>query len=79
MASFTVQFTDNTTNGVSIECDGYAQEGTMLTFFRFGTDCDTIDSWSRRLASYRIADVASVVRTSEPITATADVPVLVAC
>jgi len=77
MASFTVQLTNN--DRIVIDCDGYAQEGTMLTFFRFGTDCDTIDSWSRRLASYRIADVSSVVRSVEASDLEGLVPVLVAC
>lgn len=77
MASFTVQF-NSSDRPIEICCDGYAQEGTMLTFFVFGTDCDTIDAWSRRVASYRIADVRSVVRAVE--TASHDeVPVLVAC
>ena len=77
MASFTVQFS-STENATEIQCDGYAQEGTMLTFFLFGSDCDTIDAWSRRVASYRIADVTSVVRcvAADPF---AEVPVLVAC
>lgn len=77
MASFTVQF-NSSASPTEICCDGYAQEGTMLTFFLFGTDCDTIDSWSRRVASYRIADVRSVVREAE-VVLQEDVPVLVAC
>ncbi len=77
MASFTVQF-NSTENATEIQCDGYAQEGTMLTFFRFGPDCDTIDSWSRRIASYRIADVTSVVRSVDA-DAIEEIPVLVAC
>lgn len=77
MASFTVQFSSSA-HPTEIHCDGYAQEGTMLTFFLFGADCDTIDSWSRRVASYRIADVRSVVREVEDAPLD-EVPVLVAC
>ncbi len=77
MTSFTVQF-NSSDQATEIQCDGYAQEGTMLTFFVFGADCDTIDSWSRRVASYRIADVRSVVRGFEA-ESLAEVPVLVAC
>jgi hypothetical protein len=76
MASFTVQFCPSETS-TTIDCDGYAQEGTMLTFFVFGRDCTTIDAWSRRVASYRISDVASVVRSCERTVP--DVSVLVAC
>lgn len=76
MASFTVQFSSSE-NATEIQCDGYAQEGTMLTFFRFGSDCDTIDSWSQRVASYRIADISSVVRCSSA-DSFQKVPVLVA-
>jgi hypothetical protein len=76
MARFTVQLCSQ--DAVSrIECDGYDQEGTMLTFFVFGTDCTTIDAWSRRVASYRISDVVSVVR--EPSEETCTIPVLIAC
>jgi hypothetical protein len=76
MASFTVHFSSSDTT-TTIDCDGYAQEGTMLTFFVFGSACTTIDAWSRRVASYRISDVTSVVRSHE--WAAPEVPVLVAC
>ncbi|MFW2382147.1 MAG: hypothetical protein ACN4GZ_10340 [Acidimicrobiales bacterium] len=76
MASFTVQLSSHDLP-IAIECDGYAQEGTMLTFFLFGTDCATIDAWSRRVASYRISDVVSVVRAQS--FEVSEVPVLVAC
>ncbi len=76
MASFTVQFRSSETT-TTIDCDGYAQEGTMLTFFLFGSECTTIDAWSLRVASYRIADVASVVRSCDRVVP--EVPVLVAC
>ena len=76
MASFSVQLCSHDTPLV-IDCDAYAQESTMLTFFRYGSDCTTIDAWSNRVASFRIADVTSVIRSDE--VRSDEVPVLVAC
>ncbi len=86
MASFTITFAHTSgPSTASVTCDGYVQEGPMLTFFLFGPDRDTIDPWSRRVASFRTQDVASVVRHEESATRrrrpgpAAEVPVLVAC
>ncbi|MBT8239954.1 MAG: hypothetical protein KJN63_01855 [Acidimicrobiia bacterium] len=76
MARFTVQLCSHDLP-ITIDCDGYAQEGTMLTFFMFGSDSATIDVWSRRIASYRTSDVVSVVR--DPSEEIREIPVLVAC
>lgn len=84
MASFTITFAQGPTTA-SVTCDGYAQEGPMITFFVFGPDRDTIDPWSRRVASFRTQDVASVVRHDtatqfgRPAESLEAVPVLVAC
>ncbi len=76
MASFTVQLCSHDTP-IVIDCDAYAQESTMLTFFQYGSNCTTIDSWSRRVASFRTADVTSVIRAEDAYRN--EVPVLVAC
>lgn len=82
MARFTVTLNPARPRTVTVDCDGYAQEGTMTTFFAFGPDRDTIDAWSQRVASYRTKDIASVERANEAAPADegepgwADAPVL---
>ncbi len=80
MASFTLTFASSSlADPVEIHCDAYAQEGPMLTFFNFGLDRDSIDSWSERVASFRTKDVRSIVG-QQPLAGALDhVPVLVAC
>lgn len=80
MASFTLTFaSSNPADPVEIHCDAFAQEGPMLTFFNFGLDRDSIDSWSERVASFRTKDVRSIVSHQSISGALAQVPVLVAC
>ena len=64
MSNFTVKLTDSTTAGVA-NADCYTQEGPMTTFFAFGENRATVDSWSRRVASFRTTDITSVVRVEE--------------
>ena len=80
MASFTLTFASSTlAEPVEIHCDAYAQEGPMLTFFNFGMDRDSIDSWSERVASFRTRDVRSIVGQQSLVGEVDHVPVLVAC
>jgi hypothetical protein len=43
--------------------DAYAQEGPLTTFFRTRDGQSVVDSWARRVASYRTADVIRIVST----------------
>ncbi len=82
MACFTITFapdTAPTTDPVRVHCDAYAQEGAMLTFFKFGPDRDAIDYWSERVASYRTSEIRSIVSLRTVAAAPEPVPVLVAC
>jgi hypothetical protein len=66
MTIFEILFTSGET--LRLEgADGYQPEGVMTTFFASGSSRSTIDSWSTRIASYRTADVVSVVRTRRDI------------
>ncbi len=82
MARFTVTLDPARPRSVVVDCDAYAQEGTMTTFFAFGPDRDTIDAWSQRVASYRTRDIASVERANQAASADvagsacAEIPVL---
>ena len=40
--------------------DCYQQEGPMTTFFRFGKDRNRVDPWSKRVASYRTAEIFAI-------------------
>jgi hypothetical protein len=40
--------------------DAYVQEGPLTTFFQGRDGRAVLDSWSRRLASFRTADIVSV-------------------
>lgn len=42
--------------------NAYQPEGAMTTFFSTGSTRATIDSWSVRIASFRTADIVSVLR-----------------
>ncbi len=48
-----------------VEADGYAQEGVLTTFFRGRDGRAVLDSWAKRIASYRTADVLRI-RWSDP-------------
>jgi hypothetical protein len=45
--------------------DAYQQEGPLTTFFTTRDDGGVIDSWSRRQASFRTADIVAVRRVDE--------------
>jgi hypothetical protein len=74
MAHFTVTLSAQGPRSIVVDCDAYAQEGTMTTFFAFGHDRDTIDSWSQRVASYRTRDIASVERGDEAVNERSQAP-----
>lgn len=59
MANFEIRLNDETTDSID-KADSYLQEGTMTTFFQFREGADNIDSWSRRLASYRTSSIVSI-------------------
>ena len=40
--------------------DAYVQEGTFTTFFRGQDGRAVLDSWAKRLASYRSADISRI-------------------
>ncbi|MDQ1428365.1 MAG: hypothetical protein QOK39_1841 [Acidimicrobiaceae bacterium] len=40
--------------------DAYQQEGPLTTFFQTRQGRATIDSWARRVASYRTADIVRI-------------------
>ena len=40
--------------------DAYTQEGALTTFFAGRDGRSVLDSWARRLASFRTADIVSV-------------------
>jgi hypothetical protein len=40
--------------------DAYVQEGPLTTFFQGRDGRAVLDSWSRRVASFRTADIVSV-------------------
>jgi hypothetical protein len=40
--------------------DAYAQEGTFATFFQGQDGRAILDSWAKRLASYRSADITRI-------------------
>jgi hypothetical protein len=42
------------------DADTYAQEGVLTTFFRSRDGRAVIDSWAKRLASYRTADISRI-------------------
>jgi hypothetical protein len=40
--------------------DAYAQEGVLTTFFRARDGRQVLDSWAKRLDSYRTADITRI-------------------
>jgi hypothetical protein len=48
------------------DADAYAQEGALTTFFRGRGGRAVLDSWARRLASYRTADIVRIRWLGEP-------------
>lgn len=64
MACFHVTLTDDRTEEIP-GADAYQQEGPLTTFFAVDGERQVIDSWSRRLASFRTADISTVRRVGE--------------
>ena len=42
------------------DADAYAQEGVLTTFFQRREGARVLDSWAKRLASYRTADIIRI-------------------
>ena len=45
--------------------DAYQQEGPLTTFFAIDGGRQVIDSWSRRVASFRTAEIVAIRRVVE--------------
>jgi len=63
MAAYAVELTNERTELVS-GVDAYQQEGPLTTFFAAESNRMVIDSWSRRIASFRTADIVTVRRSA---------------
>jgi hypothetical protein len=48
-----------------VDADGYVQEGVLTTFFQGRDGRAVLDSWAKRIASYRTADIIRI-RWSAP-------------
>lgn len=46
--------------------DCYQQEGPMTTFFRFGDNRNRVDPWSKRVASFRTAEINAIRSIAAP-------------
>ncbi len=44
----------------SVDADGYMQEGVLTTFFQGRDGRVVLDSWAKRIASYRTADIVRI-------------------
>ena len=49
-----------------VDADGYMQEGVLTTFFQRRDGRAVLDSWAKRIASYRTADIIRI-RWSAPV------------
>lgn len=61
--AYEIQLTGSETE--TVDADGYVQEGTLTTFFRGRDGRPVLDSWARRIASYRTVDVIRILWTPE--------------
>ncbi len=43
-----------------IDADGYTQEGVLTTFFQGRDGRALLDSWAKRIASYRTTDIVRI-------------------
>ena len=43
-----------------VDADGYIQEGVLTTFFQGRDGRAVLDSWAKRIASYRTADIIRI-------------------
>jgi hypothetical protein len=53
---YVVQLADETTEVIE-DADAYQLEGPLTTFFATSPGRGVVDSWSRRLASFRTSDI----------------------
>ena len=42
--------------------DAYAPDGALTTFYRCREGRDVVDAWATRVASFRTADITSILR-----------------
>jgi hypothetical protein len=49
-----------------VDADGYVQEGVLTTFFQGRDGRAVLDSWARRIASYRTADIICIRWAAPP-------------
>lgn len=42
--------------------DAYAPDGALTTFYRCRDGRDVVDAWATRVASFRTADITSILR-----------------
>jgi hypothetical protein len=49
-----------------VDADGYVQEGVLTTFFQGRDGRAVLDSWAKRIASYRTADIIRIRWTAPP-------------
>jgi hypothetical protein len=49
-----------------VDADGYVQEGVLTTFFQRRDGRAVLDSWAKRIASYRTADIIRI-RWATPV------------
>jgi hypothetical protein len=57
---YEIQLKGNTEVERVQDADSYAQEGALTTFFRSRDGRAALDSWAKRLASYRTADITRI-------------------
>ncbi|MBO0727992.1 MAG: hypothetical protein J2P57_01960 [Acidimicrobiaceae bacterium] len=43
-----------------VDADGYTQEGVLTTFFQGRDGRAVLDSWAKRIASYRTTDIVRI-------------------
>jgi hypothetical protein len=49
-----------------VDADGYVQEGVLTTFFQGRDGRAVLDSWAKRIASYRTADIIRIRWAAPP-------------
>jgi hypothetical protein len=49
-----------------VDADGYVQEGVLTTFFQGREGRAVLDSWAKRIASYRTADIIRIRWSAPP-------------
>lgn len=71
MAAYLIQQTDDGSRIVS-GADTYAPEGALTTFFATRGERGVVDSWAKRVASFRTAGIASIERVESASVSSAD-------